>query len=60
MYITCEGILYLNPGGAHFSSYEGMFIANVVCFALWSWSSGATVIIHISVAQVCDRKRKPI
>ena len=39
---------------------EGMFIANVVCFSLWSTASGATVIIHISVAQICDRKRKPI
>ena len=27
-------------------------------FSLWSTSSGATVIIHISVARICDRKRK--
>ena len=37
---------------------EGMFIANVVCFSLWSTSSGAVVIIHISVARICGKKRK--
>ena len=44
----------------HSTPNEGMYIANVVCFALWSASSGATVIIHISVARMCRRERKPI
>ena len=39
---------------------EGMFIATVVFFSLWSTSSGAVVIIHISVARICGRKRKRI
>eukprot|EP00731_Ephydatia_muelleri_P013171 Em0007g481a len=44
----------------HSTPNEGMFIADVVCFPLWSASSGATVIIHISVARICGRKRKHI
>ena len=44
----------------HSTPNEGMYIANVVCFPLWSASSGATVIIHISVARICGRKRKHI
>ena len=39
---------------------EGMIIAHVIFFSLWSTASGATVIIHISVARICDRKRKHI
>eukprot|EP00731_Ephydatia_muelleri_P001363 Em0001g1363a len=35
---------------------EGMLIAVAVCSSLWSSSSGATVIIHICVAQICGRK----
>ena len=45
----------------HSTPNEGMFIADVVCFSLWSMASGATVIIHISVTQIhviCGRKRK--
>ena len=38
---------------------EALFLANVVCFSLWSMASGATVIVHISVSQICGRKRKP-
>eukprot|EP00731_Ephydatia_muelleri_P033220 Em0026g40a len=38
---------------------EALFLADVVCFSLWSLTSGATVIVHISVAQICGRKRKP-
>ena len=38
---------------------EGMFLAAIVSFSLWSMASGATVIVHISVAQICGRKRKP-
>ena len=37
---------------------EAMLIADAVCFSLWSTASGATVITHISVAQICSRKRK--
>ena len=43
----------------HSTPNEGMFIADVVCFSLWSMASGATVIIHISVARICGRKHKP-
>ena len=39
---------------------EGMSISVAVFFSLWSTTSGATVIIHISMAQICGRKRKPI
>ena len=39
---------------------EGILISADVSFALWSMASGATVIIHISVATKCGRKRKPI
>ena len=45
----------------HSTPNEGMFIADVVCFSLWSMASGATLIIHISVTQIhviCGRKRK--
>ena len=44
----------------HSTPNEGILISGVICFALWSTSSGATVIIHIFVAQMCGRKRKPI
>ena len=40
--------------------HEGIIIFAYICASLWSTSSGATVIIHISVAQICVRKRKPI
>ena len=43
----------------HSTPNEGMYIAYVVCFALWSASSGATVIIHMSVVRICGRRRKP-
>ena len=42
----------------HSTPNEGMSIAYIIFFSLWSTSSGATVIIHISVARICDRKRK--
>ena len=38
---------------------EGMLLADVACLSLWSTASGATVIIHISVAHLRGRKRKP-
>ena len=44
----------------HSTPNEGMYIAEVVCFSLWSWSSGTAVIIHISVVRLCRRERKPI
>ena len=44
----------------HSTPNEGMLISGSVFFALWSASSGATVIIHISVARICGRKRKYI
>ena len=44
----------------HSRPNEGMLISGSVFFALWSASSGATVIIHISVARICGRKRKHI
>ena len=37
---------------------EWMFISDTVCFSFWSMASGATVVIHISVAQICGGKRK--
>ena len=43
----------------HSTPNEGMFLAAIVSFSLWSMASGATVIVHISVAQICSRKRKP-
>eukprot|EP00731_Ephydatia_muelleri_P013146 Em0007g456a len=43
----------------HSTPNEKMYIAYVVCFALWSASSGATVIIHMSVVRICGRRRKP-
>ena len=43
----------------HSTPNEGMYIAYVVCIALWSASSGATVIIHISVVRICGRRHKP-
>ena len=42
----------------HSTPHEGMFIAYVICVSLWTMTSGATVIIHISVARMCGRKRK--
>ena len=39
---------------------EGIVISAYVCVSLWSMASGAKVIIHISVARICGRKRKPI
>eukprot|EP00731_Ephydatia_muelleri_P013156 Em0007g466a len=42
----------------HSTPNEAMLISIAVCFALWSASSGATVIIHISVARICGRKHK--
>ena len=42
----------------HSTPKEGMYIADVVCFALWSASSGATVLIHMSVVRICSRRRK--
>ena len=44
----------------HSTPSEGMYIATILCFSLWSASSGATVIIHISVVRICGRKRKHI
>ena len=44
----------------HSTPNEGLSIAKNVCASLWSMASGATVIIHISVTQICGRKRKPI
>ena len=44
----------------HSTPNEGMEISAFVFFALWSMASGATVIIHISVARICGRKRKHI
>ena len=45
----------------HSTPNEGMLISGpAVSVALWSASSGATVIVHISVARICGRKRKPI
>ena len=38
---------------------EGISIFAYICVSLWSTASGATVIIHISVARICGRKRKP-
>ena len=38
---------------------EGIFISAEVCLSLWSMASGATVIIHISVVRIYDRRRKP-
>ena len=43
---------YLTPN-------EGILISAVVFVSLWSMASGATLIIHISVARICGRKRKP-
>ena len=37
---------------------EGIVVSAEICFALWSMASGATVIIHISVARICGRKHK--
>ena len=37
---------------------EGMLIADGVCLSLWSTASGATLIIHISVAHIRGRKNK--
>eukprot|EP00731_Ephydatia_muelleri_P013181 Em0007g491a len=46
---------------SHSTPNEGMLISGPgVTVALWSMASGATVIIHISVARICGRKRKPI
>ena len=42
----------------HSTPKEGMYITYVVCFALWSASSGATVLIHMSVVRICSRRRK--
>ena len=40
---------------------EGMLISGpAVSVSLWSMASGITVIIHISVARICGRKRKEI
>ena len=44
----------------HSTPNEGLYIALYMCVSLWTMTSGATVIIHISVARICDRKRKPI
>ena len=45
----------------HSTPNEGMLISGPgVTSSLWSMASGATVIIHISVARICGRKRKPI
>ena len=38
---------------------EGIVISAYVCLSLWGMASGATVIIHISVARICGRKSKP-
>ena len=38
---------------------EGIVISAAICLSLWSMASGATVLIHISVARICGRKRKP-
>lgn len=35
-------------------------LAGGVCFSLWGTASGATVLIHISVTQICGKKHKPI
>ena len=43
----------------HSTGNMGMMISATVVFSLWSTASGATVIIHISVARICGRKRKP-
>ena len=43
---------YSTPNG-------GILISAEICFSLWSMASGATVIIHISVARICGRKSKP-
>ena len=40
------------------SPNEGMFIADIVCFSLWSMTSGATLIIHISVVQICSGPKR--
>ena len=37
---------------------EWMFISDMVCFSFWSTASGATVVIHIYVAQIYGGKRK--
>ena len=42
----------------HSTPNEGIVISAYVCVSLWSMASGATVIIHISVARICGRKRK--
>ena len=40
---------------------EGMLISASLCFALWSMSSGATVVIHISLSQINGKKPiKPV
>ena len=39
---------------------EELLISGFVCSSLWNASSGATVIIHVSVVQICGRKRKSI
>ena len=44
----------------HSTPNEGMLIADALCSSLWNATSGATVIIHITVARICGRKRKPI
>ena len=44
----------------HSTPNEGIVISAYICVSLWSMASGATVIIHISVARICGRKRKPI
>ena len=46
---------------SHSMPNEGMLISGPgVTVSLWSTASGATVIIHISVARICGRKRKSI
>ena len=44
----------------HSTPNKGLYIVYVICFSLWNMASGATVIIHISVARICGRKRRPI
>ena len=51
-------ILYHISTTQHSTPNEGLSIVFTICVSLWTMTSGATVIIHISVARICGKKRK--
>ena len=43
---------------AKYKAREALLISTIVFFSLWSFTSGATLLVHISVSQWYGRKRK--